>query len=121
MRFKPKSDIERVLETINSYSYGRIDETIMKNVQSNGKKIIVKKDKREKKQNKTEKNVDENKSDSNWGEKYVENSPKINLKKNIIKRYDKSAAKIFLKELHNKTHFKAATDFTNFNSKLSFN
>ena len=122
MRFKPRSDIERVLETINNYSFGRISESILKNVQKNTLKEAFSKTSEKYfsfhnlgKKNKSDKSLLEVKSDDNFNfNKNVEERPTY-LKKNI-KKIHKSDSKSFLKELHYKTHFKAATDFTNFNS-----
>ena len=43
MRFKPKSDIERVLESINNYSFGRINQKIFKNINNNSLKDLFSK------------------------------------------------------------------------------
>lgn len=110
MRFKPRTDLERIFDTINDYSYGKINKEIL---------------------NKQLKNLDVKKTevleDSDHNQLPNSSDDKTNViaeitssKLNNIKRYkrklvDNSEAKNLLKDYHNKTHFKAATDVSLFN------
>jgi len=110
MRFKPRSEMERVLETINSYSYGKIDENIMRKIQKNA----------------YSKNLSQNHSKRDMINGYEENFPekkswktytyRINSLENNSNENNKIDVKKLFKKYHYKTHFKAATDLANFNS-----
>ena len=123
MRFKPKSDIERVLESINNYSFGRINQKIFKNINNNSLKDLFSKTSEKKFSLKNlEININKEKDDS-----FFETKSNDNFKKNLVrssniskknnKNINLSDSKSFIKKLQYKTHFKAAIDFTNFNSK----
>jgi hypothetical protein len=139
MRFKPRTDLERIADATNAYNFGRVDmKIIQKQLKELGLNVS------------TRHNIhdeDEQRSfDSDYNnympyltvtsaiEKQknaeIERQKKIREKilkerqemKNRLKRkYETSEAKQLMSDLHNKTHFKGATGFTLFHSSTGVN
>lgn len=141
MRFKPRTDLERIYETINLVCYGSVKkEGVIKQLknlklieQGLDQKIIGLEDedfpdydcasfKKTKKQ-KDDDNDDKRKSSVNQ-ENLQDSKKKLkkvpNNKTSKRKFVDNSQARLFRKELENKTHFKATTDFSILKSKDSY-
>jgi hypothetical protein len=110
MRFKPRSEMERVLETINSYSYGKIDENLMRKIQKNAYS-------KNPSQTHTKRDL-MNRSDENFPDKksWKTYTYRIKSTENSCNENNKIDVKKLFKKYHYKTHFKAATDLANFNS-----
>lgn len=147
MRYKARTDLERIFETINRYNYGTVDKEIVENqLRSleliNSKQVPLKTNNSHDEATEEEIEFDDTKmefshrgskwetdKDSNISNKYkykdksaVSTKYDTNSKKRKIriakrKYVDNSCAKKVLGELHNKTHFKAATGFTLFNNR----
>jgi len=112
MRFKPRTDLERIFDTINDYSYGKINKEILNKQLKN--LDLKKPDISENSDHHLMPNISDDKSNTI--------AEITSSKLNSIKRYkrklvDNSEAKNLLKDYHNKTHFKAATDVALFNRK----
>jgi hypothetical protein len=122
MRFKARTDLERIFDTINSYSFGRINRDII-NKQLKSLDLNVP-DITEENEEEEELEFGRPKRDRSEELEYIKNkiaqnfekTEKTEVKKSRKRRHvDNSEAKNLMKEYHNKTHFKAATDITLFN------
>ena len=118
MRYKHSSDVERVIESINNYSYGRVKQSLLKKIKTSMKKTSLSLTTNH--FNPTDKACEIEKLDD-FSKLKGETQKSVMLNtvrspRHFGAKFDKSEARSVLKELHNKTHFKAATDFTNFNS-----
>ena len=122
MRFKPRTDLERIYDSINSYSFGRINKDIinkqLKSLDLNEPEVLETKTEEEE--------IDSFKDDhsksfereslkNQYGQR--EQNKVIQKKIKGRKHVDNSEAKNLMKEYHNKTHFKGATDVSLFCSK----
>jgi hypothetical protein len=130
LRFKPRTDMERIFDEINKNAFRTVDKNIIDKQIKNIDKIILK--------NPTEKfmeGIPDYKEASKEEEEYddfdylginsiidqKEEMKKLELerKNKLIKSRKKdlnSNAKNLMKELHNKTHFKGVSSLVNFNS-----
>lgn len=136
MRFKARTDLERIFETINNYSYGRADKELVQKQLRNLELNVSKK-------NETE---EEHHSDDEYIPSYTMASLKphmmteserfrdmhdkilnerrngLNKNKNIKRKLITNVeAKNLMSEYHKKTHFKAATGFTLFDNQTTVN
>lgn len=112
MRFKPRTDLERIFDAINDYSYGKINKEILdkqlKNLDLKDPEITEK----------SEPNIMPLSSDEKNNSAAELTTSKLNTLRRIKRKLvDNSEAKNLLKDYHNKTHFKAATDVALFNRK----
>lgn len=116
MRYKARSDLERIYDEVNKNSYGRANKEII----DNQFKMFENNSVNLKKKNK-------NDEDCNAEEYMKENrhltiNPKQNDKKQKtreqLKKEMNVEAKNLMSDLHVKTHFKAATSLANSPSKL---
>ena len=116
MRYKPRTDLERIFDAINKYSYGRSDKEIinkqLKNLALGEPEISELED---------EIDTIEKPVNSDNGEEIKNNLMtdanlvQTHLSKRVKrKRVDNSDAKNLLKDYHNKTHFKATADISLF-------
>jgi hypothetical protein len=119
MRFKPRTDLERIYDSINSYSYGRINKDIinkqLKSLELNEPEVYNTIEEEEDFDNiKAEHDRSYERQAINHcvvkGEKNKYEQKKIKGRKYV----DNSEAKNLMKEYHNKTHFKGATDVSLF-------
>ena len=138
MRYKPRTDLERIIETVNTQTYGRIGKSILNkqlkqlelNIPQKTKikdinddieiKFKIKKEKRKYiKRNKNGENIDDNNEGNNSDISNNQSSEDIDSKrKSITKRkLFNSQAKFMMSDLHLKTHFKAASVFSVLGSK----
>lgn len=112
MRFKPRTDLERIFDAINDYSYGKINKKIvnrqLKNLELEEPAQLPSNSDIE----------DHHASFNNRTHSVTEVSNSKVLKKGGRKFVDNSEAKLLLKDYHNKTHFKAATDIALFNRMI---
>ena len=114
MRFKPRTDLERIYDTINSVYYGSVKKDLVNKQIKNLQYIKPVND--EVLSNEEE----ENDSALNKNiEKFKELMKKSNNNFKKRKLVNNSEARLFRKELYNKTHFKATTDFSIFKSILN--
>lgn len=131
MRYKPRTDLERVFDTINKYSFGRVSKEIVDrqlkslDLTTNKQQIVQEQEELDfdnciLEVSNCQKNKVKMQTDI---EKQMETRDKIRAKRkefSMIRRrkfVDNSSAKQVMSELHNKTHFKAATGFTLFNNR----
>jgi len=144
MRYKPRTDIERIFEELNKNSSRKLDQKILdnhirkiesrKSVKSNESLLKIKERNNDKEENKSsDKNNNAEKYMSSFDENYNEIDEylnKLRLKKEEEKKKlhvkDKfrklnnhktdlnKDAKYILKEFHHKTHFKAAKMIANY-------
>lgn len=121
MRFKARTDLERIFDTINQYSYGKVSKEIinkqLKSLDLNVPEIIEKSDEEEEEE---EHEMENKKRDKNEQLEKLRSLlfQKLDKKSKKRKFVDNSEAKELMKEYHIKTHFKGATDISLFNSKL---
>jgi hypothetical protein len=138
MRFKPRTDLERIVEAINTNSFGRVGTSILnqhlkeyelgtvkksskrnEEISSNNsfdqRKIRIKTNKKE--------NEEENDKDHLSQKSFLENSKEkrnrtASLKLRLLSKKNKanSIAKNVMSDLHRKTHFKATSVFSVFGS-----
>ena len=142
MRFKARTNLERVFDEINKNSFGRVNNSIIKKqltelglfeseegckIDSDLPDFYTSKIQKEKNKNvKALRKIYEVKIDNLFDNEKTSdiNSPLNNKTSNSFfkkrKIVDNSGAKNFMMEYHNKTHFKAITNFALFNSKLKF-
>jgi hypothetical protein len=124
MRFKPRTDLERIYEAINDYSYGRVSKNPvtrqLKLLNLNYMKIFKNQSEEDEKGDQApqkDKNqadlgaADDDDNNNNYGSNYNEeldftSKDKLGVRK---RRIDNSGAKALMKEYHIKTHFKAAS------------
>lgn len=127
MRFKARTDLERIFDSINLNSYGRVDREILekqlRNLELNVSKKAIKDDdleeeipdywtssvKRRQKQMENDKLREERR-------KMLEEKSK---KRKARKKVDNSLSRHFMSDLHMKTHFKGATGFTLFKNSTT--
>ena len=119
MRFKPRTDLERIVDSLNSYSYmkeySKLVRKQLKNLEITSlKKMTLKEESFESSTSELSSSFDEIrvKSDLSIDSNSISNSKKKEKKKK--KRKGRilvypNMAKQLLGEYHNKTHFKAAT------------
>lgn len=128
MRFKPRTDMERVFEAINKNSFRKLDKKII-NKQLKSMSEVKKKE--------TEANPDDEildykdaakDNESEYDDfdylgikKETDNLGKIEMEKKLKliksrKRELNAQAKFLMREFHNKTHFKGVTSLVNFNN-----
>jgi hypothetical protein len=147
MRFKPRTDLERIYETINSVYYGSVKKDgvnkQLKFLQLNEPDLEISFEEeipdynlayiKKAKQNQEEEErmnvyniksvTDEIKKKSLYNPTEAlggsKQKPKKEIKKPKRKFVDNSEARALRKELYNKTHFKATTDFSIFKSNLN--
>ena len=113
MRYKPRTDLERIAESINEYSYGKID----KNIINQQLKLLNLVGPREEIQNEE--------SDDDISDTYLSDKEKSLKSDSIIeeakatnRHHKKRAIKIneqakkILGDFHRKTHFKAVAEFS---------
>ena len=147
MRYKPRNDLERIFESINSNSFGRITK---KDIESQIQKMIECKKMEDLKKamledeeidfedldyqenitqkNKNDKNVIKNQAKSQ--EKSMGRGQKLRIlratdySEKLPIKMNKQEAKFYLNELHDKTHFKSAENyslfFNPFTQKLNY-
>jgi len=127
MRFKPRTDMERVFDAINKNSFRKLDHKIIttqlknmsepkkKEAEINPDEIPDYKD--------AAKNEESEYDDFDYLgiKKETDNLSKIEMERNLklIKSRKKelnAQAKFLMKEFHNKTHFKGVTSLVNFNN-----
>lgn len=121
MRFKPRTDLERIYDSINSYSYGRINKDIinkqLKSLDLNEPEVNESKDEEQFDNIKVDHDRsiqrDFMKNDTGRGGKNIHLQKKIKGRKHV----DNSEARNLMREYHYKTHFKGATDVSLFCSK----
>lgn len=128
MRFRARTDLERIYETVNNYSYGRVDKDIV-NKQLRSLDLNVSRRREEEMDPDRDYPVDYTvskrlkKKQEGETKKQQDIRERIDFKqkesKSKIKRkfVDNSEAKQLMSELHNKTHFKAATGFVLFSNR----
>ena len=132
MRFKPRTDLERIYDTINSVYYGSVKKDLVnkqiKNLQYikpvNDEVLSNEEEENDSALNKNiEKFKENNKSEKKNSMLKIDNSKELMKKSNNNfkkrKLVNNSEARLFRKELYNKTHFKATTDFSIFKSILN--
>jgi hypothetical protein len=134
MRYKPRTDLERIFDEINKNSFRKLDKNIIeqqfKNIEMNSTRKFNNNIENELSNNhakdeipdyKNAGKVDENfhddfhhsglekeKTDENKTENEKKNKAKMSRKKEL-----NSQAKNLMKEFHNKTHFKGVTSMVN--------
>jgi hypothetical protein len=112
MRYKARSDLERIWEEVNKNSYGRANKEIINNqfkmLENNSVNTKKKKNKIE------EDNIAEEfmKENRHLNIKVIDNDKKQKTREQIKKEMNVEA-KNLMSELHVKTHFKAATSLAN--------
>jgi hypothetical protein len=131
LRFKPRTDLERIFEEINKNSFRTIDKNIIEKQIKNIDKVIIK-NPIEKSggeipdYNKAFKEEEEYDDFDYLGIKGIIDPKEEEIKKLEIEKKNKLLkstkknlnlnAKNLMKELHNKTHFKGVTSLVNYNS-----
>lgn len=129
MRFKPRTDLERIIETVNTQSYGRIGKSILYKQLKDLELNIVKKTHinqenmelheliKEKKKKKVKK-IEEEEEEEEYNElnipQITQEMTETNNKNKLLNKRKKvnSDAKTMMSDLHLKTHFKAASVFS---------
>ena len=112
MRYKARSDLERIYDEVNKNSYGRANKEIIENQFK-----MLDFNAASKKKNKTE--DDQLGDDSFDDQKHLTLKPKDEKKQKTreqIKKEMNLEAKNLMSEFHVKTHFKGATSIANANS-----
>jgi len=109
MRYRARTDLERIFEVVNNHHYGNTDKSVLNENLSRLDPIIMKK-----KQMQELKNA-ELLDDDFYGE-FIKKNPVQNISIDTKSKFrpDNSHAKMLMKELYNKTHFKAASTFSLF-------
>lgn len=122
MRYRPRTDLERIFDTINQYSYGSVNKEIIKK-QLKSLNLNVP-DFSESEEEDEEAAFEKMKRDRSEQLEDIKNKIAQKMEKNDQKKskkrkfVDNSEARKLMKEYHNKTHFKGATDITLFNRNL---
>lgn len=128
LRFKPRTDLERIFEEINKNSFRKLDRNIIeqqiKNIDKVKKGEIKDDNKDEIPDYKDATKLEDDYDDFDYlgikkDVKEDKNKLEMERRNKLIKSRKKdlnSNAKNLMKELHNKTHFKGVTSLTNFNS-----
>lgn len=137
MRFKPRTDLERIFDEINKNSYRKIDKNIIekqfKTIEMNsirkfnnenehsinqGKDEIFDYKEAGKNENNFKDELDHLENDKEKTEKKkAEIDKKNKLLNKIQKKELNSQAKNLMKEFHNKTHFKGVSSMFNFKNR----
>jgi hypothetical protein len=122
MRFKPRTDLERIYDSINSYSYGRINKDI---INKQLKSLELNEPETNDFMNEEEDfEIIKAENDRSYERQSIKHSTVEGEKKKYEQRkikgrkfVDNSEAKNLMKDYHNKTHFKGAADVSLFCSK----
>ena len=130
MRFKPRTDLERIYDTMNSVSYGSVNKDTVNKQLKNLYLIERGKEHRmissHEEDEISEKLIYQKKTDNlenfninNSNVKFIQNPENVNInKKEFVNKpskrkfVDNSEARLLRKELYFKTHFKATTDMS---------
>ena len=123
MRFKPRTEFERIVDTINDYNYGKVNNDLIKKQLKNMELALMKKKLLKEKRNE----LSDSQSDSDnssydnanvKGNKHETSTERTSLNQSKQSFYkskgssrilvDNSVAKKLMEEYHYKTHFKAA-------------
>ena len=138
MRFKPRTDLERIVEAVNTNSFGRVGTSILnKHLKEYELGTVKKSSKRNEEislnnsfdhrkskiKNNKKGNEEENDKDNLSQKSLLENSKEkrnrtASLKTRLLSKKNKanSIAKNVMSDLHRKTHFKATSVFSVFGS-----
>lgn len=122
MRFKPRTEFERIVDTINDYNYGKVNNDLIKKQLKNMELALMKKKLLKEKRNElsdSQSDSDNSSYDNNVkGNKHDNSTERTSLnqsKQSFCKGkgssrilVDNSVAKKLMEEYHYKTHFKAA-------------
>ena len=132
LRFKPRTDLERIFEEINKNSFRKVDKNIINEQIKTIDKVYQHKPVTDKDEDVFVDYKDATKGDEEYDDfdylgiknknadpleerKRIQEEKKNELLKSRKKDLNHNA-KNFMKELHNKTHFKGVTSLVNFNS-----
>lgn len=128
MRYKPRTDLERVFDVVNNYNYGAANKQIinnqLKNLELNGpqnnRKIVIDESLNNINKNREMMTTMANKEEETKKDKSTENieTSSFAFKKTKRRTVDNSEAKNILKDLYFKTHFKAASVYTVLKSSI---
>ena len=120
MRFKPRTDLERVFDVVNQYNYGTANRQIIKNQLKKLELSGPQQDKRTSNEDESSFNsFNKSKELTNLKDTNVdETETSFNVKRVKRRIVDNSEAKEILKDLYIKTHFKAASVYTILKSNL---
>jgi len=117
MRYKARTDLERIFDVVNKNSYGKMSKNVLK---ANLKKFEPDEQKKEDKDDDYEHTeADQNHPDTDRSkkDKDVKIDSKVLHTKQVMKKelknkhVDNSSARMLMKELYYKTHFKAASQY----------
>jgi len=118
LHYKPRSDLERIIETINSDVYHKIDKKLLFKLNENEKKVKEAREAKELREKESQLTLDTNPNEKYDTPNYSENGDLIlNIKRKhppikYMKRNLNSEAKYILNEFHVKSHFKGTAALT---------
>ena len=111
MRFKARTDLERIFDIINKNSFGKMNKNVLDTNLKNLDPDIERKKVQKKLKEEGNIDADNNKLGVKLEKKKLKNNPNVIQVRNRMKtRYvDNTGAKLLMKDLYNKTHLKAAS------------